>query len=1572
MDRWLDELSEDWVSQPDSPQSSSAKQNLVLRDASSPKSNGSRSRIPRYKPRVSSILSTATGKELGKTSSMQRRTSNEAALKEKTSSNLNTSHKRLPKGQINAQSPKSTRKKNAGQPPKESSSPVPQDTVQHKTYPAKDRIAQATPEWKRRVLKENAAKGQPDLFSPIGLEGVFRPPTLASRSNIKPTGKRKPPVLEDFPSSPPPFPTLPSHGHGGDPKKPKNSNSLRKGSHDKEISLNDGTAHNTDFGLPIGDEADGNNSIINTRHSSPSTRTHDSVGSQLSSLGGSPVLPNANLNRLTSGLDVPIVKAASKGIEDISAFSAHNQTRNEDISPLYVSRHNTVDGHVEYAAIDMSLRQLRSQMDELRLQQQNLPSSRSSDYEIDYADSRHSEKPLLREQMNEVTSQSLPDDLSMGTDAYAANGGFVSIRRGGYSNDGSFQRRPLSPSSPRDLDGPGLRSSSKASKSARLPKFDPQNGSRRPSSLPRTPRKEKVGDPSSQERPRSSGSPLKLFDKYDTFTNDRLVRRMSKFEETLDKEMQEEMSADGVKQPSSPSPGPKRSYYQKSSSKISKVCKSRRISSFGDGELDDHRFPPHQQSPSLGQVQHGPDTFRSPPRSPNDPRFQHLPSSPSAHKISSDSRARPKRMSGDAEHGPRDGYNASGLPARDADDTIGRDGHHPWENRQTVHGKRLPHSPAKDPAPKRRRTIRISEVVDEEFLSIQNHVEIKETPVQSVSGKKRKDARYDNDCQAADPSVIAMRQILHPRTPMSNHTVSSTRKAKAGLSDHSQKQAVAEDEASGTVQYTHQAAASSVDPPTQIVAGALATVALNTVQDITCGSRKASVTTADFFNEAQQIMQLIRTQGRPHSSQTTADGSEADYPTILEESVIEDFTKDEFSRPPSREGGTLPKLREPVLMNARVVSHLRKFEDKEDLGLALSSSLKSLHVCQSGKEPTPHTSECDKNENHQSGTESDPPNIRIMEGIVQSHKRKYSSSVHDVSGVGTDQKFLSQASHSTTCLSTSRSNPTGSSHSSTNRMVIAPETVAHLLTDQMAGMVFDRDRQLWIKRKGSANGKSSEPYENAASEATDEDLFGDIPDLTVDEMEELRRVKEAVSSVKSLGSADQISHHDQAAILEIQEELPKIGGNIEDIRPKTADRKSINAVEDSSAPSKFSHFTSSGPVAGTRATSWGDDVLSPRQPQVLGNSLLVSSTGHKEQHVEEVEHEISILEGRESCIPTHRITNQRQARVVTVAFSSPLVDQREPLYAQDDIPEFWEEGSELILEDSPTRHGTQQSPSSNRRTSFGVTRRSGHRGASRRVSIGNQSYIARPMSPLDEQDETSVVHCSIGNRHMSMDVAITTPLPVSRSLMIPPSTTAQQSSIGFHLSPLPDFTIHQIDKPVDEDQGEVARRHDVPPVHSPDNRLSFAAQNLVKNLTDLEPYEPYWDYIRSVGLNDRKLKTLHMLEDFCGRVEELDVSNNQIGELDGIPRTVRLLNIRGNCLTELTAWNHLPNLQYLDLSDNQLQSLKGLQGLVHLRALRADNNEIESLDGLELLDGLISLRLRANKLAALNFENFDL
>ena len=1540
MDQWLDSLSEDWVSQPRSPHSSSILQGSNAKDSPSPSANGSQSRIPRYKPRSISGLSNASIKETGSLNLSRKNNQADSALKEKTSSNINASQKS--RGQIKPHDPNAApnrdrdRQASIGSIPK-----VAQGTVQHKPSPVKKRGQEGTPEWKKRVLKENAGG---DLFSPIGLESVFKPPTVKAKAHKNPASRFKSPIGKGVISSSPHCP--PIHPE---------SKSLKANLEEEGISPPAGSSDQVNVaqghkpaGYRLESPADGQEEA--------SIPDNDKEIS--STPAGSPDLRRP-VGQSLHHHDAPLASSTSSGLKAILEVSENNsalsnKTSDEDITPFYVSRHNTVDGRVEYAAIDTSMRRLRSQMDEMRLQQQNIPTSHSSDNGIDYAKPRALENSLLREQMDELTSQSLPDDLSMGTDSYAANGGFVSIRRGGYSNDGSFQRRPVSPSLLPDLDGPSLRIPSSTDRAQvlapELPRDFSQTKSRTPSSpphrsTPQTPKTHNHERSSSDDKPKSSGSPLKLFDKYDTFTNDRLIRRMSKFEETIHHLQEDKIdNSDGL--PSSPSPRRRRPYRSSLTDFQGKSIANRRISSFGDGQLNDHEFPPCRQYDS-GQWY-----------SDTDPNFrketeiscvQRSASYESARGVSAKaSKNRYQNVKNSSSRSEGDGHGFGSSLGREIHVTKSYNVNEPREDIQTATGKRLPYSPVKTPASKRRRTLMTLEGT---HASLQENIAGQELDVKAISGRKRKDARYDSDRQAADPSILAMRQIRQPKVPSTNHGNQSAKIIRVDA------RLQAEDESLNESYDFNDDHHSTVDPPTQIVAGALATVALNTAQEVTYGTRKASVTTSDFFNEAQQIMQLIRAKGRPRSSHTTTEGSQNEQPTIAEESYVEeDITKDDFSRPPSREGSP-HRLEQPVKMNPRAVSHLRKFEDDQDLGLALSSSLKTLRISQSRKQSQTLTLDRPKNDEAVGDPRSDPPNIRIRGNTTGNHGLQHSSIDRNAS-LESQEWNDSRKSDSASEPVSVRSNPTGSSHSSATRRIIAPETVAHLLSDQMAGMIFDRQKQLWVKRKSSPIVDDIDRHDHALSDGTDEDLFGDIPDLSVDEMEELQRVKDAVSSIKSVSSLkDQVSIHDKAYDDEQQRKMPAKANQEEAIRPSTAKGRLIPVVETSSAPSKFSHFSSSGHQPVTRATSWGDDAFPAKEPRLPITAPQPSSMDAVNQLDEQVEHEISIFEGRESRAPKEQGPRKHQARVVTVSFSSPLVEHREPNFDEDDDPDSGE-GSDFSLADSPVKYGTQRGIPATRSLSVRKPRR---------MSTSQQMFLARHMSRLDEEEEMSLVQYSIDHRRMSIELAMTTPLPMSRSLMIPISTS-EKSSVGYHLSPLPDFSMNQIDKPIDG-CAEVARRK---PSRGADDRLSLAAQELVKNLTDLEPYEPYWDYVRSVDLHGRDLGTLHMLGEFCGRIEELDVSHNQIRELNGIPDTVRQLKVQGNSLSDLAAWDPLRNLQYLNVSNNHLSSLKGFRTLFHLRSLVADSNEIRSLNGLEDLNGLTSLSLRGNGLGEVDFENFDL
>lgn len=1530
MERWIDTLSEDWPSQPPSERSESIKQSPSAQGNSSPNSIASQSRIPRYKHRSTSNLGP------NDTALSRRRASGpfdksfKNALCEKTSSNLNSSHRRPANGPSKLRSP------NSGIRPQGkrhcSTGSMPADTVQHRFSPAKNQNLQGTPEWKKRVLKGNIGPGeQADLFGPIGLENIFRPPTVNSRVLPKQRKGMKVEVasVEDYPSSPPPYPsgviTAPVVRPGGE--KRRQSTSLAQ----MEVL-----------------EEEGEHSPKSTVEGTDKRRTTQASGSTQS---GSILLHS----RIPSG---------------------QSEDRDEQLSEI-CTRHNTVDGKFDYAAVDGSMRRLHLQMDKLRLEQQNLPGSRSSDDGISYAGTGLQEDSLLSSsQRSDLTSQSLPDDLSMGTEVFASNGGFINVRRGGYSNEGSFQRRPLSPSSLPDFDDSRLKSPSTPDRS-KARKSEKSTTSRQSSPkefrpAPRTPKGHNIGNTSSSEQPRSSGSPLKLFDKYDTFTNDRLVRRMSKFEETLQQSPTEESAAELDNDAFTARRGSRKTelsrHHQRRDAGNPPSDSKRRISSFGRGEMDDHHFPTPPKSKRNPQRRPDANKENQPQLSaphtggfrfgrPENPAPGHVDGTDQDPVLSNEQnsighQALPQRPSPkkDAQH----------SDSRQIDNSRQAQGLEEVDH--NAQGKRLPYSPAKDPQPKRRRTLGGQEDTDKGAHFVDQAVAPKQPFMKSTLGRKRKDALYDSGSQAADPKILAMRQILRPRTPTPSQT-GSQGKTRVANSEYTYESRI-EIQSNTHQNLLGQNLQVNMDLPTKALVDELASFSLGLVQDTATGARKASVTTADFFNEAQQIMRLLRAQGRPQS-QMSALELEPDQDTIQEEASLQESTKDEFSRPPSREGGSLRRLREPPQLDARVISHLRKFEEKDEVGIALSSSLKTLQIEQSKNDSKVPTRD-DHKQDSGSDLESDPPNIRILDHTIQAQKQKCSSSsLQDLPALGVEIKVQSYGSQSTSGPSTGRSVPTGSSRGSGKRAVIAPETVSHLLSDHVAGMTFDHAKQVWVKRKTSKE-DASQTHHRAPSEFTEEDPFGDVPDLSVDELEELARTQQVVSVAESVQSgSDQVSQRDYAMQVESHVEVAKSLRDPPDSRPHTADGQVLGPREPSSAPSNFTRYTSSVAVAETRATSWGDEALQYKHEEknpTTGNPALTTS---KDEHAGEVEHEISILEGRVSRSPKRPNGKQRQARVITVAFSSPLIDQMQP---HNGGSELWEEESELNLDDSPIRFGSQLDISAKKRTSSGYGRMSVSRTASRRVSIGSQSYIARPMSRLDEEDELSFLRVSDDAQNMSMVVST----PLQRSTALQPPGTSQQSSIGFHLSPLPDFTVHQIDRSFNLDLDHVAKRRGLLAQHEVEGTFSLATQDLVKKLTDIEPYEPYWDFIRNIDLQRRGLLTLHGLYEYCGRIEELDVSDNELGQLNGAPPSLRNLKIRRNCLSNLTAWGHLHNLQYLDVSGNQIQSLKGFYTLVHLRELKADGNEVESLDGIFELDGLISLSLRRNRVGTIDFDGSNL
>ncbi|RVD84455.1 uncharacterized protein DFL_006204 [Arthrobotrys flagrans] len=158
----------------------------------------------------------------------------------------------------------------------------------------------------------------------------------------------------------------------------------------------------------------------------------------------------------------------------------------------------------------------------------------------------------------------------------------------------------------------------------------------------------------------------------------------------------------------------------------------------------------------------------------------------------------------------------------------------------------------------------------------------------------------------------------------------------------------------------------------------------------------------------------------------------------------------------------------------------------------------------------------------------------------------------------------------------------------------------------------------------------------------------------------------------------------------------------------------------------------------------------------------------------------------------------------------------------------------------------------------------------------------------------------------------------------------------------------------------------------PSDKTSLALKSMVRHLTDNDMFGPYWDQNRALQIQKQGLEHLQDLASFHPNLVEVNLEHNQLTHLTGMPPTVRDLKVAGNLLSSLTAWTHLTNMQFLDLSSNRIDNLSGLSGLIHLRDLKADNNQITSLDGILHLDGLVKLRLRMNHIRGVNFGTSNL
>ncbi|KAI1649461.1 uncharacterized protein F4817DRAFT_330439 [Daldinia loculata] len=1479
---WLDSLSEDWVSQPRSdtsqaqlPSFLSSRANTSRRSLHEPAS-----RIPRFN------AGNATGR---KSQQSAHDSSAFNILSERSTNDINSrgaqyTPPKPPQVVGTSQGGRYLRRSASAS----SAASVVHNTVQHNksqsSSPSKSR--DNVPEWRRRLVYGELNYGESkDLFSSAGtgLENIFRPPVAQESTGDESAGNEEDTANEStLPSSPPPY----SRHHTCDEQSFEqfaNESLVRQPRpHRKQIKFR---MTEEMIGEPSGDDV--TDDEHHGRQEGKSERREQS---------------NISYN-LNDDLDVS------------RKVSGQSVIRNEDLSPILLSRHDSGDGQVNFAPVELPAEQLRKRLDKLRRNQMLL------DFEPD----GHSEQgpALAADDTQKIDT----------TDDFIKNGGFLNVQRGGRSKDGSFRQRPLSP--PLNLDTSDMlpESSLQASTPKQFPtvRIDRVASDERKDELKFAlspilppvpyPSPEKRSQPSSGQ----SGSPLKLFGPYDTFTNQTLLRRISQFEdqmiEPISRTMADETDALSMQESPSKISGNKGSRTESGPRRAPQLSfdypENLDVSTFGAGELDGYEFTEDitQNSIDYSQLTNkenmAPADDSLPPSQflkfqfPQDlslggrslavQRRRHRPLSSSFSPRRSITLSRIanhlKPQSSSYPPGPFGGIHAT--PQRDSSD-----------------GKRPRTSPSKDPTPKRRRTLHRSDIaygLEDQHTGV-GSVQSSHRTMQSIMEGKRQHSGQSEPQQPDSPSRLPMYQMFRPRspTPGQRRPTSHERQPLASLTFNSDHQ--------------------------------------NDVPDISIqdfavdGSARTSMKTQDFFDAAEEIMAMIRNKARPKNDLSSVEESEAEITeqhnvtvTAGDESSVQESTQEPFLRPPSREGP--PLIRVPTRQeDPTLADRLKQYEEASDLGEIITNSMQSMGRIREAINEANSLSESirqsflsengwDSSPDDQDGI-SDLPNIRI------SRNPDFHEPSEDTIEFPTNGTRSSGAS-------TGRSIHTSSSHASDSKRLIAPDVVTPLIGNQVGNMVFDKERNVWYKVKQprpSLDGRNILPSEDS------EDPFASIPDLSVDTIKETEHIESTANQ------------NPEGNDLSLQEESI--------VMPSPAKSSIL-------MPDSFND----------------ESILSHTNEVFTGMKQPLAETAVEDD--KEIEHEITIHEDR-----MQRSSSSRR-RNLTISFSSPIAsiiqdvahlsdddNAGQELGLLDDLPEY-------VAINSLKRGGRSKAPKPASSSTTGSRSRSR---SARNLSVKGQGFVPRPVSRIDERDEdASGEQTESEERQISIREDDSTAYPESNhqgntSLSVvvtpAPAKTSQTSAtpiIGqyvgtFSLSPLSDFTMHQADQSCGLEVSYVVGDRYLATGDGSKKIMSKAIQNLVEKITEVEPFEPDWESMHELDINNKQLKTLHMLDEFCTNVVTLNASNNAIEHLDGMPGSVRNLRITHNHLSELTAWGHLMNLQYVDVSNNQISSLHAFRDLVHLRNLRADNNLITDLDGIKMHDSLQVLRARGNLLSEVNLD----
>ncbi|PSS00577.1 hypothetical protein BD289DRAFT_29323 [Coniella lustricola] len=1318
-----------------------------------------------------------------------------------------------------------------------------------------------TPEWKRRLIYGDLAYGeQRDLFTSAanGLEGMFRPPvaTAPSRASFAQPAPQPFSRNSSAMTPSPPLEALQDVDYESDSDR----------SMDEEVPAQheQNQLRNRPMQYRLNDDSPADVSQISTM-SSPA-----------------PFSPgrSSQLSPFSRPVGVP-----ADGSRAVSSLSA---AQHEDFSPILIAKRSSDDGKIDFAPVGVSAAELRQRLESLQ------------------------DEPELSETEEGASRARAEPSSKGGLDSLKQLNGYVRATKAGLTPDDYFGDHVFSP---------GMRYTSdmfpESSLQASTPKQFPSIRIHEPESLglPLRPHVLPAAPHPSPEKRKlqiigaeaaSAGiSPLKLFGPYDTFTNKTLLDRISQFEDpnstpASERPMDErKASVDVLRYMVQPtSRGPSSTHAPVLRAPETQTKSTRVVSQFGAGQLDGYAFNDdftrHSADSGDGSVLHHSVTF--------DPNSSLSP--PSANNIIIGKR-RQKPESTSSTGGMSLSREFAGRPMEILPT--------PLETDLMGEIKRQRTSPSKNPTPKRRRTLHQADIA---FMNNELEPASEPEPAQLLIGKKRAGGRQSTP----NSNIPPLRQAPRPWTPTPRQPSSLRREI------HLSPDSFLEQEIAKLPRKGHS---------------------ISQLQDGFGGEgRKPSIRTEDFLNEAQRIMVALRRRkaGLP-SGLTSLEESEEEFRKFsnytADDASYQDSTEERFSRPPSREGQPIPRVNNRQ-EDPKLVNHLKKYEDHSDMEDIIATSLRSIGV---SKEDIKAAQALERI-THSSNSGSS--NLDIPDSVIgddaqsatsqRNTQNRYEHSTAAEQAERFRHRFPSNISDSGSKFSTIRTN---SSKNSDNRRTIAPGSVSHLIPDEINGMVFDKERQRWEKATAIKVPRAKRTN-TLLSENSEDDIFADIPDLTVDMMKE----KQALRLKKQREEATGTETPDTDPSKRPSKLDPN--GMLKSILVKDfADRSTNNDM--SRSPSRL-----------MRQFAEADD--------------------------EDVENEISINNDYwEESSPKRRTQVNFSSPVSIVIQDKPEVRVTEEHEARTVEP--------VVLHLTPSAERTGHPPVSFQSPGNNIqARRNPSNGPSRQIAVQGEPFVPRPVSVIEEQDEDSQRGTANSNQALSVvpdqSLAGQQPSgPVTRqpSLNIVLSGPArpqtqprpENADIISHyvgdisLSALSDFTAHR-ERSYALDVSYVLGDHNLVTGDGSKEHLPEAIRHLVDKIAEVEAFEPFWEDMKDIQLRDKKLNSLHMLDRFCGRLVKVDASDNLIRALDGVPSSVRELHVSHNMLSSLTAWDRLSNLQFVDVSNNEIKSLAAFQNLIHLRDLVANNTGLVNLDGIKYHETLLTLRARGNKIQELDFDGTTL